>query len=101
MYIQQYHPNTPWADILEQIDYLNSNVRWKRRKWTTRTREDNIWYRIKDDIILNDVYENGYVVIDNGEDDTWYTTISSTGKLIERHVWHRVYNILKSKWLLR
>ena len=99
-YVKQYHLNTPWADVIEQIDYLNSNVRWKGRKWTKRTKEDRIWYRIKDDIILDDIIWKGIKIKDKWKENTWYKLKSSSGKWIEWHVWDRVYAILQKKGLL-
>lgn len=100
-YMQKYYPTTPWADVIEQIDYLNGKVRWKGRKWTKRTKEDRIWYRIKDDIILDDIIWKGIKIEDKWKENTWYKLKSSSWKWIEWHVWDRVYAILQKKWLLK
>ena len=81
---------------LDKIGKLNSGI----KKWSgKRSEKDKEIYRVKDDILLDDIIEKGISIKDEWEDTTY--TLEQDGVYIRWHLWDRVRRILKKKWLLK
>lgn len=81
---------------LDKIGKLNSGI----KKWSgKRSEKDKEIYRVKDDILLDDIIEKGISIKDEWEDTTY--TLEQDGVYVRWHLWDRVRRILKKKWLLK
>ena len=81
---------------LDKIGKLNSGIKKSSGK---RSEKDKEIYRVKDDILLDDIIEKGISIKDEWENTTY--TLEQDGVYVTRHLWDRVRRILKQKWLLK
>ena len=81
---------------LDKIGKLNSGIKKSSGK---RSEKDKEIYRVKDDILLDDIIEKGISIKDEWENTTY--TLEQDGVYVTWHLWDRVRRILKQKWLLK
>lgn len=81
---------------LAKMEKLNSKI----KKWSwKRTDKDKEIYRVKDDILLDDIIEKWISIKDEWPNTTY--TLEQDGVYVTWHLWDRVMRILRGKWLLK
>lgn len=81
---------------LAKMEKLNSKI----KKWSwKRTDKDKEIYRVKDDILLDDIIEKWISIKDEWPNTTY--TLEQDGVYVTWHLWDRVMRILREKWLLK
>ena len=87
---------TSGKNELDKIGKLNSGIKKSSGK---RSKKDKEIYRVKDDVLLDDIIEKGISIKDEWENTTY--TLEQDGVYVTWHLWDRVMRILKKKWLLK
>lgn len=87
---------TSGKNELDKMGKLNSGIEKSSGK---RSEKDKEIYRVKDDILLDDIIEKGISIKDEWENTTY--TLEQDGVYVTWHLWDRVMRILKKKWLLK
>ena len=87
---------TSGKNKLDKIGKLNSGIEKSSGK---RSEKDKEIYRVKDDVLLDDIIEKGISIKDEWENTTY--TLEQDGVYVTWHLWDRVMRILKKKWLLK
>lgn len=87
---------TSGKNELDKMGKLNSGIEKSSGK---RSEKDKEIYRVKDDVLLDDIIEKGISIKDEWENTTY--TLEQDGVYVTWHLWDRVMRILKKKWLLK
>lgn len=87
---------TSGKNDLDKMGKLNSGIEKSSGK---RSEKDKEIYRVKDDVLLDDIIEKGISIKDEWENTTY--TLEQDGVYVTWHLWDRVMRILKKKWLLK
>ena len=87
---------TSGKNELDKMGKLNSGIEKSSGK---RTKKDKEIYRVKDDVLLDDIIEKGISIKDEWENTTY--TLEQDGVYVTWHLWDRVMRILKKKWWLK
>lgn len=81
---------------LEKMGKLNSEIPKSSGK---RSEKDKAIYRVKDDMLLDDIIEKWISIKDEWPNTTY--TLEQDGVYVTWHLWDRVMRILREKWLLK
>ena len=87
---------TSGKNELDKMGKLNSGIEKSSGK---RSEKDKEIYRVKDNVLLDDIIEKGISIKDEWENTTY--TLEQDGVYVTWHLWDRVMRILKKKWLLK